>query len=270
MKIKKNKSNFIKICKNVRLKILEMLYRAGSGHAGSSMSIVEACVYLYLFQIRYKKNKRLDKFILSKGHAAPALYAVLHELGLSKKNINTLRKINSPFQGHPDLNYLPEVDFSSGALGQGLSIACGFSLASKLSKKNINIYCILGDGELQEGQIWESAMFIGSKKLKNICTIIDENKFQNELSTLETLDLGNIREKFKSFGFKTIEINGHDYSQLKKAFNYFSKNKKNKPLCIILKTIKGKGISFMENKGEWHSKLIDEKHYQKAKKELLK
>ena len=133
MKIKKNKSNFIKICKNVRLKVLEMLYRAGSGHAGPSMSIVEACVYLYLFQIRYKKNKRLDKFILSKGHAAPALYAVLHELGLSKKNINTLRKINSPFQGHPDLNYLPEVDFSSGALGQGLSIACGFSLASKLS-----------------------------------------------------------------------------------------------------------------------------------------
>ena len=264
------KKKFDQICLNVRKNILTSLFNAGSGHPGPSLSVVEILVYLYYKQFKFKNKKRIDKLILSKGHAAPALYAVLVERKILKENyLKNLRKINSPLQGHPDPNYLKEVDLGTGALGQGLSVGIGFSLANNFLKVKKDTYCILGDGELQEGQIWEAAMFIGAKRILDLCTIIDQNKFQNELKVKDTLDMKSIKSKFISFGFEVLEIDGHDYNQLVKSFNYFkNKKKRNKPLCIILKTIKGKGVSFMENDGDWHSRKINNEEYLNGMKEL--
>jgi len=265
-----SKKKFEKICFNVRKNIIKILYLAGSGHPGSSLSLVEILVFLYFFQMKFIKKKRHDKFILSKGHGVPALYSVLIEKNiLKKKFINKLRKINSPLQGHPDMNYLKEIDFGTGALGQGPSAAIGFSIANDINKSNKDTYCIIGDGELQEGQIWEAAMYIGAKKILDICTLIDRNKFQNELSVKDTLDLGNIKSKFKSFGFEVIEINGHDYMQISKTLSYYkNKKKRKKPLCIILNTVKGKGVSFMENSGAWHGKKIGSNEFRLSLREL--
>ena len=264
------KKKFDQICINVRKNILLSLFYAGSGHPGPSLSIVELLVYLYFEQFRFKKKKRIDKLILSKGHAAPALYAVLVEKKILKDyHLKDLRKINSPLQGHPDPNYLKEIDLGTGALGQGLSVGIGFSLANNFLKVKKDTYCILGDGELQEGQIWEAAMFIGAKRILDLCTIVDQNKFQNELKVKDTLNMGSIKSKFISFGFEVLEINGHNYNQLFKSFNYFkSKEKRSKPLCIILKTTKGKGVSFMENDGDWHSKKINKEEFLNGMREL--
>ena len=259
-------NSFKKVCNQVRKNILNLLYNAGSGHAGSSLSIVELMVYLYFNQIKFEKKKKIDKLILSKGHAVPCLYSVLMEKKIIKKHFASFRKLNSELQGHPDTNFLNHLDLGTGALGQGLSVAIGYLEGAKLNKINLNSYCVLGDGELQEGQIWEAAMYIGSKKLSNICTIIDKNKFQNELSTKKTLDLGNIKKKFESFNFKVLEVDGHSFYQLKKVFHEFNKIKK--PICIICNTIKGKGIKFMEKNNIWHSKKLDAINYMKAMKYL--
>ena len=265
---KLSKKKFHSICLEVRKNIIELIYNAGSGHLGPSLSIVELLVYLYFVQINFNKKQR-DKIILSKGHAVPCLYGVAIEKKILKKNFKDFRKIGSKLQGHPDRTLFSHIDLSTGALGQGLSVAIGYSIASYLQKKNFNTYCILGDGELQEGQIWEAAMYIGSKKILNVCTIIDNNKFQNEMSVRETLDLGNLQKKFESFGFKVVKIDGHSFSEISKILTKFKKKFYSKPLCIILNTVKGKGIKFMENDGEWHSKTLLKEDYITAKK-LLK
>ena len=267
-KIQKKNNFFIKKSKKIRAILIEMLFSAQSGHAGPSLSIVDLLVYFYFSNFKYK-NKNF-KFIISKGHAVPAWYATLIELGvLKKKNIYDLRKLNSKLQGHPDRNFMKEVDSGTGALGQGLSVAIGYAIANKLKKIKSKIVCILGDGELQEGQIWEAAMYIGAKKFNNLITIVDNNKFQNELSVKETLPMGNIKKKFESFGFKVEEINGHSFYEIDKVISKFNLNIYKKPLCIIANTIKGKGIKFMENKGEWHSKVLSKEDYLKAMKELV-
>jgi len=252
-----------KISNKIRLNLIKSLYIAQSGHPGSSLSIIEILVYLFFI------NKKKPRIILSKGHAVPALYSVFYQKNIiNKKDFLNLRKINSVTQGHPDFVRLKFVDASTGALGQGLSIAVGYCIANKIKKKSDITYCILGDGELQEGQIWEAAMYIAANKILNLCTIVDYNKFQNELSIHDTLDMGNIKKKFESFGFLTIEIDGHNFFSIKNALSELYNKQRKKPLAIIANTIKGKGVSFMENKGEWHSNLINESNYMLAVKEL--
>ena len=185
---------------------------------------------------------------------------------LDDKNFFSLRKINSKSQGHPDRTKFSKIDCSTGALGQGLSVAIGYAIAENLKKSNNNVYCILGDGELQEGQIWEAAMYLGSNYLQNLLIIVDNNKFQNEDLVEKTLPMGSISEKFKSFGFQTVEINGHNLNDIEAAFQSFKKIKK--PVIIIANTIKGKGISFMENSAKWHAASIDDDSYNIAIKEL--
>jgi transketolase len=259
--IKKNK--FLKVCKEVRFNTLNSIFKAGSGHSGPSLSIVELLVFIF-FNIK-KKN---EKFVLSKGHGVPSLYATFSALGLiSKKELNKLRMLNSRLQGHPDMTKLKFLDAGTGALGQGLSIAIGYALSFTLKKKNLNSYCILGDGEIQEGQIWEAAMYAGTKKVSNLCAILDNNKFQNETLTKKTMNIYPIKEKFKSFNWRVLEIDGHDFDEIKIAFNKFFKEK-NKPILIIANTTKGKGISFMENNEKWHAKKITIEDFKKIEDEL--
>ena len=258
-----NKKNFENICKEVRLNTLDSIYKAGSGHSGPSLSIIELLVFIF-FSLK-KKNER---FVLSKGHAVPALYAIFASLGLINKNeLKTLRLIDSRLQGHPDRTKLKFLDAGTGALGQGLSISIGYALGLILQKKKLNSYCLIGDGEIQEGQIWEAAMYAGTRNISNLCVILDNNKFQNETLTKETLDIYPIKEKFKSFNWNVIEINGHNFTQIRNAFNNFFLEKK-KPTIIIADTIKGKGISFMENNEKWHAKKINKDDYEIIKKEL--
>ncbi len=264
-----SKKNALECCKNIRKKILFSIYHARSGHVGPSLSSVELIYSILKFGINYKKINR-NKFILSKGHAAPAFYAALDEFNLLKKNeLKTLRKVNSRLQGHPDKKKLNHVDSGTGALGQGLSISIGYYLGSKLLNKKNKIFCLLGDGEIQEGQIWESAMYIGAHKIKDIIVFIDGNKFQNERSISETLPEKNLLEKCNSFGFKTTKINGHSLQALSKVIKGFLQNQNKKPLLVYCDTIKGKGISFMENNNKFHSvKDLSEENYKKAISEL--
>ncbi len=188
-----------------------------------------------------------DRFILSKGHASPALYSVLANRGyFDKKELSNLRHIDSNLQGHPDVNKIPGVDMTTGSLGQGLSIANGMAMSSKLSRKGIRVYCLLGDGEIEEGQVWEAAMTASHYKLDNLCVIVDNNNLQIDGTVKDVMNPYPIDEKFKSFGFHTISINGHDINQIIRAFNA-AKTIKGKPTAIIAKTVKGKGVSFMEN-----------------------
>lgn len=261
-------NNLEKLSVQIRKDIIEMLYRAQSGHSGPSLSIVEILVYLFFFKKIYNNFSNRHNFVLSKGHAVPALYSVLYGLSLiSKKEIRSFREIGSKLQGHPDRTKLKFVELGTGALGQGLSVSIGFALANILHKNKKKSYCIIGDGEMQEGQIWEAAMYAGSNKLNNLCVILDNNKMQNETLTKKTLNVLPIRDKWKSFNWVTHEIDGHSYKEINQAFQKFEKEK-NKPTIIIANTIKGKGISFMENSSEWHSKVVDIKNFSKAMKEL--
>ena len=264
----KNK-NFLKICKEIRKKIIHILYLAGSGHSGPSLSIVEILAYLYFVRKIINKSKN-EKIVLSKGHAAPALYATLNIIGkINSKDFKSFRKINSKLQGHPDRKLIKSIDAGTGALGQGLSMAIGFAIAEKLKKNNKKTFCILGDGEIQEGQVWEAAMYAGAEKMDNLCAILDNNKMQNETFTKKTLDIYPIKKKWQAFNWNVHEIDGHSYSQINNAFNKFYKNK-NKPTIIIMNTVKGKGISFMENKPEWHSKKVNYDDYKKAIQDIDK
>ena len=211
-----------------------------------------------------------DRLILSKGHCAPALYAALAEKGyFPKEDLKTFRNINSKLQGHPNMNDVSGVDMSSGSLGQGLSVSNGMAISAKLDNKNYRVYCILGDGEIEEGQIWEAAMTANKYKLDNRCAIIDNNNLQIDGEIGKVMSPYPIDEKFKSFGFNVINIDGNNIEQIKSAFNEARKTK-NKPTCIIAKTVKGKGISFMENKAEWHGKAPNEEQYKEALKILGK
>ncbi len=254
---------------NIRKNILNSINHADSGHLGPSYSCVEM-IYVILKKYVNLKNKFRNKFILSKGHAAPAFYAVLDHLKLLKKNeLNTLRKFKSRLQGHPDKKKLPYVDSGTGALGQGLSISIGYALSANLKNRENYVFCILGDGELQEGQTWEAAMYIGVKKLKNVITLIDANKFQNEYSVKDTLEEINIKKKWEAFGFNFFKINGHSLKDIDNTINKCMNKKINKPCVIYCDTIKGKGVSIFENNNKYHSiKKLSTEEYEIAIREL--
>jgi len=262
--------NFYKNSNLLRLNTIKMIFNGPTrtGHIASSLSLGEIVNYLFKYKIFPNKKKR-NFLVLSKGHAAPILYLAYKNAGfVSSKDIKTFRSYGSKLQGHPDKRRLKILDSGSGALGQGLSISIGYALSAKLNKTNQKSYCIVGDGELQEGQIWEAAMYAGSKKINNLCAIIDANRFQNEFLVKRTLNIENIKEKWKSFGWNFVTIDGHNFQHLRKAFNKFKKSKK--PFLIYAKTIKGKGISFMENNNFWHSGIMKKEHFDTAVAELKK
>lgn len=259
---------------DIRIGIIEGVYGAKSGHPGGSLSCADILTVLYFNQMNIdptkSKDESRDRFVLSKGHAAPALYSALANRGYFDTNeLSNLRHIDSNLSGHPDMNKVPGVDASTGSLGQGLSIANGMALSSKLNSKGIRVYCLLGDGEIQEGQIWEAAMSASHYKLDNLCVIVDNNNLQIDGTIEDIMSPYPIDEKFKSFGFNVINIDGHDIAQIVKAFDT-AKTVKGKPTAIIAKTVKGKGVSFMENKVGWHGKAPNEDEYKTAIKELKK
>lgn len=256
----------------IRQGVIEAVYSAKSGHPGGSLSIAEILAVLYFNQMnideKNPKAKGRDRLVLSKGHTAPALYSTLALRGFFDINeLKTLRNINSKLQGHPDMKNIPGVDASTGSLGQGLSIANGMALASKMDSEGVRVYCICGDGEIEEGQIWEAAMTSSHYKLDNLCLIVDNNNLQIDGAVSDVMNIYPIDEKFKSFGFEVINVDGHNIPELISAFEQ-AKKVKGKPTVIIANTIKGKGVSFMENEASWHGKAQNEEEYKQAMKEL--
>ena len=261
-----------KMAKQVRKGIIEAVYSNQSGHPGGSLSVADILTVLYFKEMNIdEKNpnwKGRDRLVLSKGHCSPALYSCLANRGFFPvEDLKTFRNINSYLQGHPDKNKVPGVDMTTGSLGQGLSVANGMAIAGKMDGKNYRVYCILGDGEIEEGQIWEAAMAANKYQLDNLCVIVDNNNLQIDGTIEEVMSSYPIDEKFRSFGFEIIKIDGHDITEIIKAFDV-AKNVKGKPTCIIAKTIKGKGISFMENQVGWHGKAPNEEQYIQALQEL--
>lgn len=256
----------------IRLAVIEGTYHAKSGHPGGSLSIAEDLAYLYGKEMRIdpadpKKADR-DRFVLSKGHAAPALYGALANRGyFSVDAIKTLRHIGSFLQGHPDMKHIPGVDMSSGSLGQGISAAVGMALSAKMDKAAWRVYTIVGDGEIEEGQVWEAAMFAGAKKLDNLVVIVDNNNLQIDGTVEEVNSPYPIPDKLTAFGFHVIEIDGHDFDQLEAAFDE-ARTVKGQPTAIVQKTVKGKGVSFMENQCGWHGVAPKQEEYEKAMAEL--
>ena len=261
-----------KIATKIRIGIIEQVYNAKSGHPGGALSCADILAVLYFNQMNINENEPKaqlrDRFVLSKGHCVAALYSCLAQKGFIKEeDLKTFRKIDGNLQGHPDMNKVPGIDISTGSLGQGLSISNGMALASKLNHDGYRVYCLLGDGEIEEGQIWEASMTANKYKLDNLCVILDYNGLQIDGTVEEVKGLNNIEGKFKSFGFNTITVDGHNFSQLIDAFET-AKMTKGMPTIIIAKTIKGKGVSFMENKVEWHGKAPNEYEYRQAMAEL--
>lgn len=262
------------LSKEVRKEIMTMIYNAGSGHPGGSLSCVEILTSLFFNSMSHDPSNpsdpNRDRFVLSKGHAAPAYYTVLAKSGyLHLDELNTLRKFESRLQGHPDKSKFPLMETTSGSLGQGLSIAAGIAFGLRLDKKDSKVYCLLGDGELDEGQVWESLATIKKYNLSNLIAIIDNNKAQLDGMTSQIKDLGNIAEKFASFGHTVIEVDGHDIQKLNETFaNARILSDSGKNVIIIAHTIKGKGVSFMENNVAWHGKAPNAQEYDAAMKEL--
>lgn len=257
-----------KIANNIRIDIIEQVYNAGSGHPGGALSIADILTVLYFNQMNInpqEPNSNLrDRLVLSKGHACAALYATLSERGyFPKEELKTFRKLGSNLQGHPDMEKLPGIDMSTGSLGQGLSIANGMALASKMDNLGCRIYCILGDGEIEEGQIWEAAMTANKYKLDNLCAILDYNKLQIDGTIEEVKGVDCIRSKWEAFGFNVISCDGNNIESLIDAFEE-AKQTKGAPSIIIANTIKGKGVPFMENKVEWHGKAPSKEEYTQA------
>lgn len=258
--------------REIRRGILEQVYNANSGHPGGSLSIADILTVLYFRKMNIRPEEPQwedrDRLVLSKGHCSPALYSCLAHRGyFNVEELKNFRNINSFLQGHPDKNKVPGVDMTTGSLGQGLSAANGMAIAGKMNNKNYRVYCILGDGEIEEGQIWEAAMASNKYKLDNLCVIVDNNNLQIDGTIEQVMSSYPIDEKFKSFGFEIIKIDGHDIDEIIKAFDV-AENVKGKPTCIIAKTIKGKGVSFMENQVSWHGKAPNEEQYLKAIKEI--
>ena len=256
----------------IRQNIIKLIYNAKSGHPGGSLSIADIITYLYFEELRninskFPRNPDRDRFVLSKGHCAPALYSVLREKNFLEEDMDNFRQVNGILQGHPDMKNIPGVDMTTGSLGQGLSVSVGMSIAGKLDNKDYRVYCVLGDGEIEEGQIWEAAMSASHYKLDNLCVIVDNNNLQIDGEIGNVINPYPINKKFESFGFNVIEINGHDFNEIENALNE-AKVCKGKPTVIIAKTVKGKGISFMENKPEWHGKAPNEEQFNLAMKEL--
>lgn len=258
--------------KEVRKGIIEAVYSNKSGHPGGSLSIADIMTVLYFNQMNIdEKNPKWedrDRLVLSKGHCSPALYSCLANRGFfDVEKLKTFRNINSNLQGHPDMNKVPGVDISSGSLGQGLSCANGMAIAGKMDNKNYRVYCILGDGEIEEGQVWEAAMASNKYKLDNLCVIVDNNNLQIDGTIEEVKGLEHIEEKFESFGFNVITVNGNKIADLIQAFDK-AKTTKGRPTAIVAITTKGKGVSFMENQASWHGKAPNEEQYKQAMEEL--
>ena len=260
------------IAKQVRKDIIDEVYFAQSGHPGGALSVADILTVLYFNQMNINpekpKDESRDRLILSKGHCCPALYSVLAQRGyFDKSELKKFRKIDSFLQGHPDLNKVPGVDMSSGSLGQGLSVANGMALSSKMEGLGYRVYCILGDGEIEEGQVWEAAMTSSKYKLDNLCVVVDNNNLQIDGSIEDVKGLNKIEEKYESFGFNVITVNGNKIKDLIKAFNK-AKTVKGKPTAIVAITTKGKGVSYMEDKAEWHGKAPNEEEYNQALNDL--
>ncbi|GAA0107984.1 transketolase [Clostridium tertium] len=269
-----NKENLISISKNVRKNIIEMLCESKSGHPGGSLSCADILTYLYYekmnIDVSNPKWEQRDRFVLSKGHAAPALYSVLAEKGFfPKEELKTLRKTGGLLQGHPDSKHVPGVDVSTGSLGQGISNAVGMALGLKAQNNNARVYAVLGDGELQEGLVWEASMAAAHYKLDNLVAIVDFNGLQIDGKNEEVMGISPLDEKFRGFGFNVIECDGHDYEELDKAFKN-AEETKGKPTVIIAKTVKGKGVSFMENQAGWHGQAPNKEQTEQAITEIMK
>lgn len=246
-----------RVCTRMRVDIVKMIGAAGSGHPGGSLSEVELLVALYLNVLRHDPKdpawQQRDRFILSKGHGCPALYAVMAETGyIDHSVLSTLRKLGSPLQGHPDKRMFPAMEACTGSLGQGLSLGIGCALAARLDKSEFHTFVMAGDGEIQEGQNWEAAMFASYHKLDNLTLIVDYNHQQLDGFLKDILDVAPLAAKFASFGWEVVEIDGHDMAKVLPALKTARANKSGKPTCIVADTIKGKGVSFMENNPDWH------------------
>ena len=258
-------------CK-VRMGVIEGTHSAKAGHPGGSLSAADLFTYLYFKEMNVDpKNPRWedrDRFVLSKGHTAPGLYAALAHKGFFPvEDLLTLRHVGSYLQGHPNMNETPGVDMSTGSLGQGISAACGMALAAKYQGKTNRVYTLLGDGEIQEGEVWEALMFAHHYKLDNLCVIIDNNGLQIDGRVADVMSPYPIREKMEAFGFEVAEIDGHDFDQMEAAFNQ-ARETKGKPFAIVMKTVKGKGVSFMEDQAGWHGKAPNDEQCETAMNEL--
>ena len=258
-------------CK-VRMGIIESTNAAKCGHPGGSMSAAEMFTYLYFKELNVDpqnpKWEDRDRFVLSKGHTAPGLYSALALRGFFPvEDLLTLRKVGSYLQGHPNMNTVPGVDMSTGSLGQGISTACGMALAAKYKKQDLRVYTLLGDGEIQEGQVWEACMFASHYKLDNLCVIVDNNGLQIDGDISKVMSPYPIDQKLEAFGFHVTVIDGHDFNQIEAALNE-AKTIKGQPSAIVMKTIKGKDVSFMENDAGWHGKATNAAEYEQAMAEL--
>ena len=264
--------NLKRISNNVRKSIVEEVYSAQSGHPGGALSCADILTVLYFNQMNIDPEKKddlnRDRLVLSKGHASAALYAVLAERGyFSKDELKGFRKLGSMLQGHPDMKHIPGVDMTAGSLGQGLSVANGMAISSKLDERGFRVYCIVGDGEIEEGQIWEAAMASAHYKLDNLCLVVDNNNLQIDGKVSDVMSVYPLNEKFEAFGFEVLEVDGNDIDELITVFDK-AKTVKGKPTAIIAKTIKGKGVSFMEDKADWHGKAPNDEEYKTAIEDL--
>ena len=265
-------NNLKSIAAKIRLGALEAVHAAASGHPGGSLSIADIMAHLYFEEMNVKaddpKWADRDRFVLSKGHTAPALYATLALKGFfSSDELKKLRQVDSFLQGHPDMKGTPGVDMSTGSLGLGISTACGMALAAKIDGKDYRTYTIVGDGESEEGQVWEAAMFAAHYKLDNLCVIIDWNGLQIDGTVEEVMNPTPHDKKLEAFGFHVISIDGHDFDQIEAALNE-ARATKGKPTAIIAKTVKGKGVSYMENQVGWHGSAPNDEQYEKAVAEI--
>ena len=269
---KEKKQYLAEMARKIRVDTIKAIHSAKAGHPGGSLSIAEILSYLYFEEMNIdpkdpKKEDR-DRFVLSKGHASAALYAALAERGFfDKELLLTFRKNGSILQGHPDMKHIPGVDMSTGSLGQGISAACGMALAGKLSDKPFRVYAILGDGEIEEGQVWEAAMFARHYKLDNLCAFVDFNGLQVDGTVQSVIDPTPIDKKFAAFGWNVVSIDGADLDAIEKAVNT-AKKTKDKPTVVIAKTVKGRGVSYMENAVGWHGKAPNDEEFAIAMREL--
>lgn len=270
-----NKLELQKTANEVRKGIVSAVHAAKAGHPGGSLSAADLFTYLYFQEMnidpKKPKMEERDRFVLSKGHTAPGLYSVLAERGFfPKADLLTLRHLGSYLQGHPDMKHIPGVDMSSGSLGQGGSAAVGMALSAKMNQKDYRTYCLMGDGEIQEGQIWEAAMFAGARKLDNLVFIVDNNGLQIDGNIEDVCSPYPIDKKFEAFNFHVINVaNGNDFDQLKAAFDE-ARATKGMPTAIVMKTVKGKGVSFMENQASWHGTAPNDEQYAQAMSDLEK
>lgn len=269
-----NKIELQKIANEIRKGIVTAVHSAASGHPGGSLSAADLLTYLYFEEMHIDpENPKMtdrDRFVLSKGHIAPGLYATLAQRGYFPiEDLKTLRHVGSYLQGHPDMKHIPGVDMSSGSLGQGLSAAVGMALSAKLSHEDYRVYVLLGDGEIQEGQIWEAAMFAGARKLDNLVVIVDNNGLQIDGAIEDVCSPYPIDQKFEAFNFDVINISAHNFAEIDAAFK-MARQTKGRPTAIIAKSIKGKGVSFMENQASWHGTAPNDEQYARAIEELEK